>query len=235
MAERFYINRDLGPGLVELGGPEAHHLGAVCRARPGDVVCLFNGDGHEYPARIVEVTRRDVTLEVESVVACSRELPIVLHIAAPLPKGDRAWFLVEKLTELGVTTLTILSTERSVVLPREAKLEKLERQVIEASKQCGRNALMRIEGPRKLGEFLRDDGLPKIRLFAHPATERGPLLPQADVAACVGPEGGFTDAEVTLARDAGWRPIDLGPRILRVETAALALAVRMGSQGREHG
>jgi 16S rRNA (uracil1498-N3)-methyltransferase len=157
-------------------------------------------------------------------VECSRELPFVLHLAVPLPKGDRAWFLVEKLTELGATALTILSTERSVVLPREAKVEKLLRHVVEACKQCGRNVLMRIDGPRKLGEFLRDEGLPRNRLFAHPATERGVSLPQEDVVACIGPEGGFTDGEVTQARDAGWRRIDLGPRILRVETAALALA-----------
>ena len=227
MAERFYVNRDLGPGPVELRGPEAHHLGAVCRARPGDLVYLFNGDGHEYPARVVEISRRDVTVEVEARLERSRELPFVLHLAVPLPKGDRAWFLVEKLTELGATALTVLSTERSVVSPREAKIEKLLRHVVEASKQCGRNVLMRVDGPRKLGEFLRDDTLPKTRLFAHPATERGVSLRQADVVACVGPEGGFTDAEVALAINADWRPIDLGPRILRVETAAVALAASL--------
>ncbi len=230
MAERFYINHDLGPGPVELHGPEAHHLGAVCRARPGDVVCLFNGDGYEYPARVVEVSRREVTVEVTAQEAVSRELPFVLHVAAPLPKGDRAWFLVEKLTELGATALTILSTERSVVQPREAKLEKLERHVIEASKQCGRNVLMRVAGPRRLAELLLDVALPRCRLLAHPGT-RGSVLPAAgtDVVVCVGPEGGFSEAEVALAQEASWGFVDLGPRILRVETAALALAARLAS------
>jgi 16S rRNA (uracil1498-N3)-methyltransferase len=232
MAERFYVNRDLSPGLVELRGPEAHHLGAVCRARPGDAVCLFNGDGHEYLGRVVEVTRRDVTVEVLSREARSRELPFLLHLAAPLPRGDRAWFLVEKLTELGAGALTILSTERSVVQPREAKLEKLQRHVIEASKQCGRNVLMRLDGPRRLEDFLRDGGLPATRLLAHPAGAGSATewpAARGDRAACVGPEGGFSEAEVARAREAGWRLIDLGPRILRVETAALALAARSGA------
>src|SRR5215469_18529575 len=101
MAERFHVNCELGEGQLVISGPEAHHLGTVCRVRPDDAVCLFNGDGRQYPARVVEVTRRDVTLEVLGVESPARELPFRLHLAAPLPKGDRAQFLVEKLTELG--------------------------------------------------------------------------------------------------------------------------------------
>jgi 16S rRNA (uracil1498-N3)-methyltransferase len=232
MADRFYINSELAPGLVIVQGPEAHHMGAVCRVRPGDAVCLFNGDGREYPGRVVEVTRRDVTIEVTSIDARDRELPFTLHVAAPLPRGDRGPFLVEKLTELGVTAFTVLSTERSVVTPREAKQNRLERHVIEASKQCGRNTLMRIEAPRPWSDFLGDASLPSRRLLAHPRI--GGLRDwgrmggeRADVAVAVGPEGGFTDAEVTAALAAGWEAVDLGPRILRVETAALVLAARL--------
>src|SRR5262245_15475642 len=101
MADRFHVNCDLAPGPIGLRGPEAHHMTVVCRVRPGDEVCLFNGDGHEYPGRVVEVSKRDVTVEVLRVESPARELPFVLHVAAPLPKGDRAQFLVEKLTELG--------------------------------------------------------------------------------------------------------------------------------------
>src|SRR5213076_1330280 len=109
MAERFHVNSELaGEGLVVVGGPEAHHLSTVCRVRPGDAVCLFNGDGRQYPARVVEVTRRDVTLQVLGVESPSRELAFRLHLAAALPKGDRAQFLVEKLTELGTTRFSIL-------------------------------------------------------------------------------------------------------------------------------
>src|SRR5471032_2080834 len=110
MADRFYVNCPLAPGAVEIEGPEAHHLAGVCRLRPGDAVCLFNGDGREYPAEVREVGRRSVVLDVRTGEAPAREHSFRLEIAAPLPKGDRAQFLVEKLTELGVTAFTPLQT-----------------------------------------------------------------------------------------------------------------------------
>src|SRR5262245_24594035 len=131
MAERYFVDTALSPGPVELGGPEAHHLAVVCRVRPGDAVCLFNGDGREYPARVVEAGKRRVALEVTAVESPARELGFRLEVAAPLPKGDRAQFLMEKLTELGVTSFTPLHTARSVVHARDAKLDKLQRHVIE--------------------------------------------------------------------------------------------------------
>jgi 16S rRNA (uracil1498-N3)-methyltransferase len=123
MAERFYVNcpLDVGAG-VELTGPEARHLAVVRRGRPGDVVCLFNGDGRESRAEVAAVTKRGVALRVLAVAAPERELSFRLEVAAPLPKGDRAQFLVEKLTELGATALVPLRTRRSVVHPGEAKL-----------------------------------------------------------------------------------------------------------------
>ena len=99
MAERFYVNCPLAPGSVVVQGPEARHLAVVCRVRAGDAVCLFNGDGHEYPARVTAVDRRQVALEVQGSATPRRELPFAIEVAAPLPKGDRAQFLLEKLTE----------------------------------------------------------------------------------------------------------------------------------------
>src|SRR5262249_13937860 len=141
---RFYINCPLQPGPVFLEGAEAHHLATVRRFRPGDAVCLFNGDGREYPARIVEIQRRNVALEVTDVAEPRRELAFHLEVAAPLPKSDRGQFLIEKLTELGVTAFVPLQTQHSVVHPRETRLDKVQRHVIEASKQCGRNTLMTV-------------------------------------------------------------------------------------------
>src|SRR5208282_1002679 len=144
MSERFYVNCPLAPGPVVLQGPEAHHLTTVCRLRAGDRVCLFNGDGRQYPAQVTETSKRAVTLQVVAVESPERELGFRLEIAAPLPKGDRAQFLVEKLTELGATALVPLHTRRSVVHPRESRIDRLERYVVEASKQCERNALLQI-------------------------------------------------------------------------------------------
>ncbi len=228
MAERFYVNCELRPGPVLVQGAEAHHLAVVCRLRPGDAVCLFNGDGHQYPARIEEISRREVSLEVLGVEGPARELPFRLEIAAPLPRGDRAQFLLEKLTELGVTSFTPLRTARSVVHPRETKLDKLQRHVIEASKQCGRNVLLQVRPMLEWEVFCRSAELPTRRILGHPGGEKWCQEPFVDTVAAVGPEGGFTDEEVSLARAAGWRVLDLGPRILRVETAAIALALRFG-------
>jgi 16S rRNA (uracil1498-N3)-methyltransferase len=228
MAERFYLNCALAPGPIELDGPEAHHLATVCRPRPGDRVYLFNGDGRQYPAEVVATERRRVSLRILGVEAPVRELGFRLEVAAPLPKGDRGQFLVEKLTELGVTAFVPLRTARTVVQPREARLERLQRQVIEASKQCGRNVLMSVGDLVDWGAYTGRADLPALRLVAHPGGEEGwTAAPAAGVVVAVGPEGGFTDEEIALARDRGWRVVGLGPRVLRVETAALALAARL--------
>src|SRR5262245_39813959 len=206
MSQRFYLNWPLQPGPVTVTGDEAHHLSSVCRLRPGDAVCLFNGDGREYPARIVEVRRREAVLEVEGVNAPDRELPFALEAAAPLPKGDRAQFLVEKLTELGATAFVPLDCERSVIHPREAKLEKLERYVIEASKQCGRNVLMRVAPSTPWPDYCTRTVPDEVRWLAHPEADsvegEAPRLNPAPklIRIAVGPEGGFTAAEVELAR-----------------------------------
>src|SRR5262249_55973491 len=162
------------------------------RVRPGDPVCLFNGDGHEYAAEVTAVERRSVSLQVMAVQTPARELPFRLEVAAPLPKGDRAQFLVEKLTELGVTSFVPLRTRRSVVHPREPRLDKLERHVIEASKQCGRNVLLRVEPLTDWETYCRRANLPALRLLAHPGETLPSPTAGEDVSVAVGPEGGFT-------------------------------------------
>ncbi len=227
MSERFYTNCPLESGPVELDGPQAHHLAAVCRLRPGDQVCLFNGDGADYPATVVDVAKKRVSLDVAERRVVERELPFCLELAAPLPKGDRAQFLIEKLTELGVTSFVPLICERSVNDPKDGTLEKLRRYVIEASKQCGRNVLMRIEAATMWSKYARPRD-EEVRLFAHPGRggTSGPFS-EKSYRCVVGPEGGFTVAEVALAQANDWIGVDFGPRILRMETAALAMAMEV--------
>jgi 16S rRNA (uracil1498-N3)-methyltransferase len=225
MSERFHINCDLGPGPVDLDGPEAHHLAVVLRLHPGDRVCLFNGDGREYPAVVEDVAKRHVQLRVLGVESPVRERPVRLEVACAIPKGDRAQFLLEKLTELGVTHFIPLQTVYSVVNPREDRIDKLQRHIIEASKQCGRNELMVIEPLVEWGDYLGRKDLPARKLLAHPGGPSvQPGAPTDEVVLAVGPEGGFRDDEVERGRAAGWEVVSLGPRLLRVETAALALA-----------
>jgi 16S rRNA (uracil1498-N3)-methyltransferase len=224
MSERFYVNLPLTVGPFLLDGAEAHHLASVCRLRPGNEVCLFNGDGREYPARITSVARREITLEILTVEEPQRELPFSLEIAAPLPKGDRSQFLIEKLTELGVTQFVPLNCARSNLHPRETKRDKLERYVIEASKQCGRNVLMKIDEMADWATYCSLGNPEELRVLAHPYRAQAVgALTALPTRIAVGPEGGFTDEEIDLAIQNGWQTVTLGPRILRVETAAIAL------------
>lgn len=227
MSERFYVNLPLTTGPCLLDGPEAHHLATVCRLRPGAEVCLFNGDGREYPAHITHVAKREITLEIDRIDEPQRELPFTLEVAAPLPKGDRSQFMLEKLTELGVTLFVPLQCHHSNTHPREGKRDKLERHVIEASKQCGRNVLMRIGEMADWATYCKHGDADDLRILAHPyqAEDWSKVIRTApNVRIAVGPEGGFTQDEVMLAVTNGWRTVSLGPRILRVETAAIALA-----------
>ncbi len=231
MSHRFYVNLPLGTGPVTLEGSEARHLITVRRIRPGDRVCLFNGDGKEYAAEVTATTRQKVALEVTGIEAPNRELGFHLELAAPLPKGDRGQFLLEKLTEVGVTTYVPLRTQRSVVHPGEARGAKMRLHVVEACKQCGRNVLMQVAPLTDWEAYCGRSDLPTSRFLAHiseplPDLGRGISLSLAadSLALAVGPEGGFTDEEVGKAQGNGWRLVDLGPRTLRIETAALVLA-----------
>ena len=224
MAERFYISCPLTPGLVTLQGPEAHHLATVCRFRPGDEVCLFNGDGHEYAASVVSVARQQVRLDVSSVQTPLRESEIRIEVAAPLPKGDRARFLVEKLTELGVSTFVPFAHAEERCSSRETKLDHLQRYVIEASKQCGRNVLLRVHALTDWSDYCGRDDLPAVRIVADPGGASASWPTGPEVALAVGPEGGFTDEEIEGARAQGWQVVGLGPRLLRIETAAIVMA-----------
>jgi 16S rRNA (uracil1498-N3)-methyltransferase len=231
MTDRYFVESPIQDSPARLEGGEAHHLAHVMRAKPGDEVTLFDGSGAEFSARVTRVGRAEIELEVVSRVLVDRELGVPVTLGAALPKGDRARWLVEKATELGVGRLVPLETRYGNERVSAAALEKLRRAVVEASKQCGRNRLLEIVPPEPLAAFLSSAG-GGVRLVAQPGGEpcRSVLdeliatgKPWSAVALAIGPEGGFTQAEIDAARSHGWRAVDLGRRVLRVETAALAL------------
>jgi 16S rRNA (uracil1498-N3)-methyltransferase len=237
MLDRFYAPESLQQTTITLTGAEAQHLSRVLRKQLGDEVNLFDGKGCEAQARIDALDRRTVTLFVVGPVVERPTTGLRVVLATAVPKGDRARWLVEKATELGAAGWIPLLTERSVVDPRNAKLEKLQQTVIAACKQCGRNDLMPIHRPRQWSEFLAEDCRGATLLVADPA---GPPLRESliwesvaqkeSITVAIGPEGGFTDAEEAAARAAGARPCGLGEFVLRIETDAVATlaAIRMG-------
>ena len=236
MNARFFSEVPLVGDSAILSEQEAHHLLHVLRASVGDEVVLFDGPGVECRARLVQTSRRDVQLAIESRAIVDRESSCKLTLAVALPKGERQKVLVEKCVELGVHRLVPLETERSVAQPREAALVRLRRAVIEASKQCGRNRLMPIDEPARWDEWYRLPPAVAPRWMLHPYLAADPGLlehggaPAAEIYAAVGPEGGWTDDEVERALSAGWTGCCLGARILRIETAALAIASRICCQ-----
>ena len=230
MAERFFTPDPLAVGDYVLEGPEAHHLSSVRRFATGDTVTLFNGDGFEYQAHIISLAKNSVTLQILTSTRVDRERQIPSIVASALPKGDRADYLIEKLTEVGVTRFIPLLTERSIVRPKKTVVEKFERAVIEASKQCGRNRLMMVDSPCPWHLLLSRTDLPDHRFVLHTDSHSLPLakVNQESIIA-VGPEGGFSQQEIEAALGNGWQTRNLGSRILRVETAAVAAVTIMES------
>jgi 16S rRNA (uracil1498-N3)-methyltransferase len=233
MSDRYFSDEPIRGERVVLGGAEAHHLIHVMRAQPGVRVALFDGSGVEFAAAVERVGRADVELAVLARVEVDRELPQQVTLGVALPKGDRQKWLVEKAVELGVSRIVPLQTARSVAQPVRNALDRLRRTVVEASKQCGRNRLLEIVAPQDWADFVAASGAAPCRLLAHPrATTEGNTSDDWSgrctatpdpVLLAVGPEGGFATEEVDLAVASGWQTVDLGPRILRVETAALLL------------
>ncbi|HZZ72959.1 MAG TPA: RsmE family RNA methyltransferase [Pirellulales bacterium] len=226
MSERFFVEQPIATDEVELAGPEAHHLLHVMRAKAGDTVRLFDNSGCEFQARIERLGKQAVRLAIVAREAIERELAHPIVLGAALPKGERQKWLIEKLTELGVTRLIPLETRRGVAQPSENAVARLRRGVIEASKQCGRTRLLEIGEPASLAAFAAAAPADALRWIAQPQGEPArPLAGRtAPLFAAVGPEGGFTDDEVAATIAAGWSAVTLGPRILRVETAAILLA-----------
>ena len=228
MPDRFYCPELAADQAVRLEGAEAHHLSRVLRKSVGDVVELFDGSGRAVAAEVTGISKKTADLRLLDF----KETPppgVEIILASAVPKGDRFRWLVEKATELGVDRLIPLVTDRSVVKPGEGKREKMEQAVIEACKQSGRNRLMRIAEPTSLDAVLELCSAGNLlTLFAHPSGQ--PLketfqkeLP-ASIVLLVGPEGGWSEEEVAKASAAGSVSVSLGANILRIETAAMALA-----------
>jgi 16S rRNA (uracil1498-N3)-methyltransferase len=225
VSDRFYCPDPPRAGRYRLGPEESRHLVRVCRNGIGDRVEIFNGRGFVTGAEVVAsaVDRVELVTVGEPIIvprpACS------LVLATAVPKGDRLDWLVEKATELGVDRLIPIIAERSVVIPRGSKLDRLRRSIVEASKQCRRACLMVLEEPAEWTRLvLAFPGV--LKVVANPRGDRAAhwpaIAPGQEVVLAVGPEGGFTVGECKDAIAAGWRPIRLGHNILRIETAGLA-------------
>jgi 16S rRNA (uracil1498-N3)-methyltransferase len=235
VSDRFYFPAFDDLDEVELAGSEAHHLLHVMRAAVGDRVVLFDGQGATATAEVIAKAKKSATLRLLECATEVTDRTTAFTLATAVPKGDRFRWLVEKATELGVDRLIPLDTARGVVHPRDTKLDKLQQTVIAACKQSGRNRLMAIEEAAPWDAFVSRELHNRVALVAHPTGKPlHQILSEStqprSVVAAIGPEGGFTDAEVEAAVASGAQLVSLGKTILRTETAAIATAAMVMQQ-----
>ncbi len=209
---RIYVDTQLQSGsIVELPRETAQHLAKVLRARSGDQLILFNGDGREFAGAIDGIRGSRVTAAVGESTNVDRESPLSVTLIQCIPRGDRMDFIVQKATELGVRRIVPVLSQRSVV-------------AVSACEQCGRTRLPMLDTPTPLVNYLGDTTTTTHRLVLEPGVEPGdmPANLAGIVDIAIGPEGGFADEELEAFRLAGFAGVRLGPRILRTETAAIA-------------
>lgn len=238
---RIFSNQALHSGAVFVLAPEpSRHIAKSLRMAVGDTLTLFDGNGGEYPATITELGKKAVTVTTGDHQAIERESPLQVHLGIAVSRGDRFDWVIQKATELGVTRISPLATDRTgVKLTGERADRKLAhwRQVaISACEQCGRNRVPEIDALQALEQWTgRCDAQVKMVLHHRAAAADAQHSGVQSAALLVGPEGGLSPEEIALAESQGFAALALGPRVLRTETAPLAalsiLQARWGDLG----
>jgi len=211
-----------------LGGNAASHISRVLRLTPGDEIFLFNGDGNEYAARLETASGRKTEVMVGTARSVDCESPVELLLLQGICRGQKMDLVIQKATELGVTSIQPVGCERSVVRldaeRAQRRREHWQGVAVGAAEQCGRGIVPEVRTPEAFEQAVQ--GLPDdaVGILLDPAGEQGfsDLPPgPGSLALLAGPEGGLSPAEREAAVRAGFRRVRLGPRILRTETAAL--------------
>jgi 16S rRNA (uracil1498-N3)-methyltransferase len=230
---RFHCPAPLQTGLtLSLPAGAARHV-QVLRLQPGDVITLFNGEGGEFDASVTRMGRSDVEVEVGVHHPVEREAARAVHLLAGITANDRMDWLVEKATELGVASITPLVAERSVLKLKgeraDKKLAHWQGVAVAAAEQCGRNRVPTIHPAVTLNEWLKKapPGERWVLSLSEGTRPLAQLMASSSVSEAVtvlsGPEGGLSPAEEAAALAGGFLPVTLGPRVLRAETAPLAV------------
>lgn len=225
---RFYEAQALAEGLeIDLSDNVVQHVSRALRMKAGEEIILFNGDTFDYKVMLTQVEKRVAKGIVKETQISQSESPLKVSIGQSLSRGERMDFAVQKSTEMGVQHITPLFSERcEVKLPKERQEKRINhwKQIaISACEQCGRTSPPDIPPPSSLENWLSSQQA-ELKLVLHHHSEQ-PLQEIAQpcsVALLIGPEGGLTEDEVELAVSYGFKPLALGPRVMRTETAPVA-------------
>lgn len=217
-----------GGATITLAAEASHHIGRVLRMQAGQPLTLFNGDGSEYPATIAAVDKRQVTVTLGEALLAPRASPLAVHLGIAISKGERMDWVIQKATELGVAQITPLDSERvEVRLHGERADKKLAHWsgiAVAACEQSARNRLPLLEPIQPLEQWLAQVQAQCKYVLDHRSAQpldTGAAKPDS-VALLIGPEGGLSEREIDAARRHGFSALQLGPRVLRTETAPLA-------------
>jgi 16S rRNA (uracil1498-N3)-methyltransferase len=224
---RIYTTQKLhSNALVELEPEPSHHLARVLRLGVGDALTLFDGSGGEYPGEIAAVDKKHVRVMTGALLPRECESPLDIHLGIAVSRGERMDWIVQKATELGVTSLTPLSSEHSGVKLAGARADKKilhwQQIAISACEQCGRNRPPSIYPLQVLNPWLASTVAERKFVLHHRGDSTGAGSAPTSIALLVGPEGGLSESEIETAAQAGYTALRLGPRVLRTETAPLA-------------
>lgn len=212
--------------MAEIRDDDVRHINKVLRLKPGDNIILFDNVGNEYKSVILNIGKQVVETRIVSKWNVNRESPVNITLMQALTKGDKMDLIVQKATELGVQRIVPVVTERSEVR-NTRKIDRWQKIADESIKQCARN-----KSPIVLGEQIFEHAVDKYSsdlniLFyeKHDQTNLNDLekknLSPGSISILIGPEGGFTESEVSYARNSGYTILNLGPRILRSETTSI--------------
>jgi 16S rRNA (uracil1498-N3)-methyltransferase len=231
---RFYVpTPQIEKGMLRVEGNEVKHIRRVLRLKAGDEIIVFDSLGKEYEGTIIEETTSSVVIKIQNIFLSERDSPLDVTLAQSLLKGEKMDYLIQKATELGVREIIPFFSSRSVpLLEKSGRLKRHHRWgriAIEASKQCGRGVVPKIEPLQDYSEMLQIASPGSLRLILWEG-EGDPLKEvlerskeKTGIFFIIGPEGGFSQEEVEEAKRAGFIPVTLGRRILRAETASLCL------------
>ena len=231
---RFFIEADLALNAqLELTDQVFHHWVKVLRAQVGDIATLFNGQGGEYQARLIEVNKKTARIAIDAHHPDNRTPSFQCLLGQVMSKGDRMDYAIQKATELGVSKIQLLTSERCEMRLKydrdQKKIDHWQAIAVAACEQCGMNIVPVVLPPLSLNEWFLSK-LPANKLVLAPNVEQNNVLENIgdDIAILVGPEGGLSDIEIQAANASGFKNWCIGERVLRTETApVVALSIIM--------
>ncbi|MFW1939779.1 16S rRNA (uracil(1498)-N(3))-methyltransferase [Acinetobacter junii] len=229
---RFYIETELNTGnTIELTESVFHHWVRVLRAKVQEQAIFFNGKGGEYRVTLTEINKKNAFVSVDHFEAIDRTAPFKVILGQVMSKGDRMDYAIQKATELGVTTIQLLTSDRCEMRLKydrdQKKLDHWQSVAVAACEQCGMNIVPKVLAPISIEEWIQTD-LPISRLVMAPNKDQKNVLldAQPELALLIGPEGGLSESEIGLSNQHGFVNWCIGDRVLRTETApVVALSI----------